>query len=329
MSKMMKAAYFEKTGPAETIKIGELPIPQLGDNQVLVKVKAVTVTHFDTYIRAGKTSGDLHFPYILGSDFCGVVEEVGKNVRNIKKGQRVWGSCRGENGRQGSFAEYVAMDANKLYHLPDNVDDVQAVAALEGGTTACIGLIRTAKLMPDETIFVNGGSGNVGSAVIQLAKERGANIIATAGSDEKLEWCKSLGAKYTINYKKENVEAAIKTAAPKGIDVYWDTTREPNFEAAVPMLAKKGRIILMAGAEAKPTLPAGAFYRKDCSLLGFSVNNATPEELTSAAAMVNLCLQLGKLKTHVAEVMPLADAAKAHKMMETEKDLWGRIVLTM
>lgn len=328
MSKMMKAAYIEKTGPSENIKFGDLPVPQITDNQVLVKVKAVALNHIDTYIRAGQTQQTLTFPYILGHDFCGVVEAVGKNVTQFKPGQRVWSCNMGANGRQGCFSEYVAIDENLLYSLPNNVDDVEAVSALQGGATACIGLIRTGKLMPNETIFINGGAGNIGSAIIQLAKERGANIIATVGSPEKAEWCKKLGANRTINYKTEKVDAALASAAPNGIDIYWDTTREPNLEMAIPLLAKRGRVIMMAGHSAHPTVPVGPLYRKDCSLLGFSIFNASSDDLTSAAAMINLCLQLGKLKTKVAQVMPLSDTAKAHKMLETDKALWGKLVLT-
>lgn len=325
----MKAAYIEKTGPAQKIKLGDLPRPQINDNQVLVKVKTAAVSHIDNYVRAGQMPYGLEFPYILGHDFCGVVESVGKNIKRFKPGQRVWSCSAGRQGRQGSFAEYVVADENTLYLLPENVDDIEAVSVLQAGTTASIGLVRTAKLMPNETIFVNGGSGNIGSSVIQLAKERGANIIATAGSQEKLDWCQKLGATHTINYKTDNIEKSLAAQAPSGVDIYWDTTREPNLELAIPALAKKGRVIIMAGHQAHPTIPIGTLYRKDCSVLGFSILNATPEDLASAAVMVNFCLQLGKLKTRIAQVMPLKDASKALQLLETDKSLWGKVILTV
>lgn len=325
----MKAVYIEKTGPSEEIKFGDLPRPQINENQVLVKVKTAAVNHIDNYVRAGQTAYSLQFPYILGHDFCGIVESAGKNVKQFKPGDRVWSCTMGSNGRQGCFAEYAAVEESLLYHLPEKADETTSASALQSGVTASIGLVRTARLMPNETIFINGGAGNIGSSVIQLARERGATIIATVGNDQKRDWCQQLGAMHTINYKTEDVGKALSRLAPKGIDIYWDTTREPNLELAVPLLAKRGRVILMAGHSARTTLPVGPLYRKDCSILGFSILNATIADLASAATMVNFCLQLDKLKTRIAQVMPLKEAPQALKKLETDTSLWGKIVLTI
>lgn len=324
----MNAAYIEKTGPSEEIKFGQLPVPRINDDQVLVKVKTAAFSHIDNYVKNGQTSYELKFPYILGHDFCGIVDSVGKNVREFKPGQRVWSNTMGIHGRQGSFAQYAAVDEKNLNHLPENTNEVEAVSVLQSGTTACIGLMKIAKLMPNEVIFINGGSGNVGSCVIQLAKERGAKIIATAGDSEKMEWCLTLGANHAVNYKTENLEKSLKSIAPEGINIYWDTTREPNMEVAIPLLAKKGRVIMMAGYNAHPTLPVGQLYRKDCSILGFSINNASPDDLSSAAVMINFCLQQGKLKTRIAHVLPIQDINKAQKLFQSDKPLWGKVVLT-
>ena len=328
MVNTMKAAYIKEVGAPEAIQFGDLPIPTIANNEVLVKVTVVAVDHVDTYIRSGQYPTAASFPLILGSDMCGVVENVGADVTRFKKGDRVWSNNQGMQGRQGTFAQYVSVEEDLLYPLPKKVDDKEAVAVLQSAATACLGLIRLAKLRPNETIFINGGAGSVGSAVIQLARERGATIIATASTPEKLEWCAKIGAKHTINYKIENVEKRVQEIAPHGVDVYWDTSRQPNLEMAVPLLAKNGRIVLMAGPNAHPTLPVGPFYSKDCAIFGFSLLNATPEELQAYSTIIQMCLEQDKLVGKIAQVLPISETARAHHLLETDKDLWGKLVLT-
>ena len=182
--------------------------------------------------------------------------------------------------------------------------------------TAHLGLVRDAKLQSGETLFVNGGTGGVGSMVVQMAKALGARVITTAGSDEKCDLCRKLGADVAINYKTEDVAARIAEAAPNGVNVWWETLREPNFEMAFPLLAPRGRYILMAGRDAKPVFPVGTFYIKGCHLYGFAMFNATTEELRAAADDINRWLASGKLKSRIDRVMPLDEAAAAHRLQE-------------
>ena len=136
----------------------------------------------------------------------------------------------------------------------------------------------TPSCKPGETLFVNGGTGGVGSMVVQMAKAIGARVITTAGSDEKVKPCRELGADVAINYKTEDVPARVKEFAPDGVNVWWETLREPDFDATVPLLAPRGRMILMAGRDARPAFPVGPFYVKGCHLYGFAMFNATPDE---------------------------------------------------
>src|SRR5207249_2273624 len=195
---------------------------------------------------------------------------VGPGVTRFEPGDRVWGSNQGLLGRQGTFAEYCAVDECWLYPTPDGVADEQAAASALVGITAHIGLVRDAKLEKGELIFVNGGSGGVGSTVVQMAKAIGARVITTAGSEEKIALCEQLGADLAINYKSENVDARVKEYAPQGVNVWWETLREPNFDRAVGLLGPRGRMIVMAGREARPQFPVGPFYVKGCSLFGFA-----------------------------------------------------------
>ena len=322
-----KAAFITKTGSPESIQWGEIDLPELKQSDVLVKVKAAAVNPVDTYIRSGKFPMQIPNPYLLGSDFIGEVEKTGAKSR-FKKGQLVWSNSAGKNGRLGCYAEYVVIEEKLLYAAPAKLDPLQVVAVAQSGPTACRGLIQGAQLHANEIIFVNGGGGNVGSSVIQLAVALGARVFASTTGQDKIEWCKSLGAEHVIDYKSDNVEEAIRKKAPQGVQVYWDTSKDPHFDLAVKVLAPHGRLVLMAGAESKPTFPVGAFYRNELSLKGFSLFFATPEELEGYAEIVNRCLTENRLKSKIAKVFPLAEAAKAHQLLEKEKELWGKVILT-
>jgi NADPH:quinone reductase len=328
----MKAAYIEQTGPAENIRYGELPTPTPAASQVLVKVGAVAVNPVDTYIRNGANYWELPLPFIVGCDVAGEVVEVGPQVTRFRVGDRVWGTNQGLLGRQGTFAEYCAVDEHWLYPTPDDISHEVAAAGALVGVTAHLGLFRDARLRKGETLFVHGGSGGVGSMVVQMAKAVGARVITTGGSDEKVKACLELGADAAINYKTQNVAEEVKKAAPEGVQVYWETLREPDFDAIVAMLAERGRIVLMAGREARPEFPVGPFYVKGCSLFGFVMFKATPDELRDCAEDMNRWMAAGQLRAKIGQVMPLSESAQAHRLqeentLEKRGTLAGKIVL--
>jgi NADPH2:quinone reductase len=328
----MKAAYIQQTGSPEVIQYGDLPDPKPKRTECLIKVTAVDLNPIDVYIRNGLVPAKLSFPYILGRDLAGTVLQVGAAVKRFKPGDRVWASNQGTDGRAGTFAELAAVDERWLNTIPQTVSDEQIAALSLVGITAHLGLVRKAKLRGGEVLFVNGGSGGVGSSVVQMAKILGARVLTTAGSDEKVNICRELGADEAINYRTQDVAATIKELAPKGINVWWETLREPNLEQAVPLLALRGRMIVMAGRDARPALPVGPFYVKDCSLHGFAMFNATPSEQRAAAEDINQWLVEGTLKARIDRVLPLAQAAEAHRLQEESTVnktgvLSGKIVL--
>jgi NADPH2:quinone reductase len=158
-------------------------------------------------------------------------------------------------------------------------------------------------------------------------------VITTAGSPEKVTACLELGASRAINYKTEDVDAEIRKAAPDGVNIYWETLREPNLERAVPLLSFRGRMIVMAGREAKPIFPLGSFYTRDCALYGFAMFNSSPDEQRAAALDLNRMMAEGKLRPRIDRVLPLSEAAEAHKLQEDNTlhkagTLSGKIVLT-
>src|SRR5262245_33498641 len=309
----MKAAFLEKTGGPEVIRYGDLPTPPPAEGQVLVRVKAAALNPIDLYIRSGAVKMTLPRPFIPGCDLAGTVEAVGPGVKNYRPGDRVWGSNQGLFGRQGTLAEYVCTGEEWLYPTPDGVSDAEAAAVALTGITAHLGLFRCAHLQAGETLFVNGGTGGVGSMVVQVGKATGARVLTTVGSPEKAELCKRWGAEHVINYKTEDVFAAVQRAVgDRGVNVWYETQREPDFVKTVPLLARRGRMVVIAGRQAQPTFPVGPFYTKDLSLYGFAMFNATPDEQRRCAEDINRLLVEKKLQVPIGRTFPLAEAAAAH-----------------
>jgi len=328
----MKAAYLTRTGPPESILFGDLPTVQPGATECVVKVGAVAVNPIDTYIRSGLVPMPLSFPFVVGCDLAGTVVEAGPQVRRFKPGDRVWGSNQGLLGRRGTFSEFATVDEQWLYPTPANVADEQAAAAALVGITAQLGLVRDGRLQKGETLFVNGGSGGVGSMVVQMAHALGARVITTAGTDAKADLCRMFGADIVINYKTYDVATELKKVVPAGVNLWWETLREPNFELTIGALASRGRMIVMAGRDAKPPFPVGPFYVKGCSLHGFVMFAATPDEQRAAAEEINRWMAAGQLRANVDRVLPLSETAKAHRLQEENTigkagTLSGKIVL--
>lgn len=313
----MKAAFLETTGGPEVIGFGELPAPVPKGNEVLVRVGAVALNPIDLYIRMGMVAMPLPKPFIPGCDLAGTIEAVGPEVKRFKKGDRVWGSNQGLLGRQGTLAELACVQEDWLYPTPPGVADTDAAGAALVGITAHLGLFRCAHLQSGEWVFVNGGTGGVGSMVVQMARAVGAHAITTAGSADKLELCKSLGADQALNYKTDDIAAGIKKATgDQGVNVWYETQREPDFLKTVPLLARRGRMIVMAGRQVQPIFPVGPFYVKDCSLFGFAMFNATPDEQRRCAEDINRWLAEKKLRVLIGKTFPLAEAAAAHRFLE-------------
>ncbi len=331
----MKAAYIETTGAPDVIRYGDLPAPAAKEGEVLVRVKAVAVNPIDTYIRAGIAVMKLPLPFVIGCDLAGVVEAVGPSVSRFAVGDRVWGSNQGLLGRQGTFAELVAVQESWLYPTPPNVSDTTAAAGALVGITAHLGLFRGANLRADEIVFVNGGTGGVGAMVVQMAKAVGARVVTTVGSAEKAEQCRKWGADCVLNYKTDDIAAKVKEfTGSQGVNVWYETQREPNFERTVDLMAPRGRIIIIAGRQAQPVFPVGPFYLKGLTLHGFAMFNATPAEQRRCAEDINRWLADGKLDARIGKVFPLSEAAAAHRFLEENTlhgagTLTGKVVLTV
>lgn len=276
----------------------------------------------------------LPFPFIPGCDVAGQVTAVGSEVQRFRPGDRVWSTNQGLMGRQGTLAEYTAADEKMVFPVPEGVTLRDSAACGLVGATAWLGLVAKGNLAAGETVFVRGGSGGVGSMVIQMAKAQGANVVASAGTPQKVDRCRALGADLAVNYRESGWTDAVKRQIPRGVDLFWDATRQPDFDLAVQLMAENARMILMAGREARPEFPVGPFYVKQLAVYGFVVFKATLDQISSAAESINSGLASGRLKSQIALELPLRDAAEAHRIQEDftvrgQGELQGKIVICM
>ena len=329
----MRAAFFERTGPASVVRVGELPTPEPGAGQVRVRVHAAALNPVDAYLRGGLVAMPTPFPFVTGSDFAGVVDALGAGVTGFKVGDRVWGSNQGLLGRPGTFAEFVCPDEGYCYRLPETVDYETAAACALTGITAHLGLFHRTNLVAGETLFVNGGAGGVGSMVVRMAKLTGAQVICTAGGDESIAVARDLGADEVVNYKTDDVTAAVKSfTGGKGVDVYYETQPPSDMMAIIDRCAFEGRIVVMAGRSATPALPNGPFYVKGLQLIGFAVFNAPVQRQARAAAAIAGWTASGELRPVIGRRFPLTGAAEAHALQDANTlgkagTLRGKVVI--
>lgn len=321
----MLAAIIEKTGGPDVITVGECPMPSPGPRDLLVRVEAAALDHVDLLVRAGRFDPGLTFPYVLGRDAVGVVEALGPEVRRFKRGDRVWSNILGLHGRRGAFAQFTAASEDSFWPLPDSVEPVRAVASLHSALTAVVGLEKL-QVKSGESMFVGGGASNVGQAVIALAVSRGARVIAAAGSDEGTAVCRSAGAQATANYRTADVSSAIETFSPKGIDLWWEGSREPDLGRAFDRMAPGGRIVIITGFNLSANFEIRRFYLKNLTLAGFAVSTL-PEALVRAAnGQINDAFETEVLPAPHVERLPLAAARQAQVLLEAGR-VRGKIVL--
>lgn len=319
------AAYITELGPPDRIEVGELPVPALGPTDVLVQTEALAVDNVDTLIRSGAYRTPIQFPFVIGRDMVGMVAQASPGAAAFADGDRVWCNSMGQAGRQGSFAQHVVVDAERLYQLQAGVDPLQAVAVLHTAGTAWLGLFREARVRQGETVIIGGAAGGVGSAAVQLAAASGAHVIATA-AEADAGWCRESGAREVFDYRDSDLLTKLADAVPTGADVYWDTSGHQDLAAIFPLLAVGARVIVTAAHDAGSVFPARDYYRRDISLHGFSITNASVSDLAAAARTINSALAERTLRPRIGARLPLTAAADAHRMTETGQTA-GRIVV--
>ncbi len=322
----MRAAFIDRLGGPEEIRYGELDDPVPGPTDVLVEVAGAAVNPVDTFVRSGRFRTAVSFPLVIGRDLVGTVSSAGPGAPGFAPGDTVWTGSLGHGGRQGAAAERAVVPAERLYHLPSGVDPFDAVATAHPAGTAYLALFRHGRLAAGETVLVAGAAGNVGAALVVLAADAGARVVATASANDA-EYCRSLGAAAVLDYRDPDLAARLRAACPDGVDLYLDTAGVNDLTTAVDLLAFRGRIVLLAGATTRPELPVGPLYMKDGAVAGFVISRATPDELAAAARATNRLLAAGLLRPRVVETAPLSAAAAAHRRIEAGELRGRRLVL--
>lgn len=322
----MQAAYLEQTGGPERIEVGRLPVPEPGPTDVLVRVAAAAVNPVDGLVRSGAYRTPITYPFVIGRDLVGTVARA-TPATGFAPDQPVWCASLGHGGRQGSAAEYAVVAADRLYRLPPGVTDLHtAVATLHPAMTAWLALHRRGRLTAGETVYVGGGAGSVGSALVWFAARAGARVIASA-RDSDAAWCTERGAEAVLDYRDPARYDALRELVPDGVDVWIETSGHHDLPATVPLLAQGGRIVLLSGLTthaADAELPVGALYVRDASVVGFAISNASVADLAAAAPAVNHLLAAGPPVVRIGTVLPLSAATRAHRILEGAEPAPGR-----
>ncbi len=329
----MKAIRYHEFGEVDVLKYEDVPEPELGDDEVLVRVKAASLNHLDLRLRSGKSPRPVDLPHIGGVDIAGDVERTGKNVKDLAPGTRVVidPTVKTPKGPMvigvnfyGGFAEYVKVPAPNAVPIPDEVSYDDASALPICYVTAWYGLFDRGGMQQGETVLVHAAGSGTGSAAVQIAKEGGAFVIATAGSDEKLEKVRKLGADATINYNTTDFSEEVKKITDnKGVDLIFDQIGASVWENNLKSLKMKGRLLLIGVVGGgQTTFNFGPVIVKDLSVLGVTVFNAPRGNLINVINLVSL----GRLSPVIDKRFPLSEAAQAQKMLE-DRSQFGKVIL--
>ncbi len=340
----MKAVIFSQHGGPEVLKYTEGPDPQIKANEVLVEVRACALNHLDVWVRAGLPGIKIPLPHILGDDVAGVVREAGELVTWTKPGDEVMvqpgvscGHCveclAGRDNmcdeydmigyrRDGGYAELLSVPGVNVIPKPRNLSWPEAAALPLVTLTAWHMLVTQARVQPGEDVLVHAAGSGVGSLGIQIAKLRGARVIATASSDEKLTKARELGADETVNYTRDDWPKEVKKLTNgRGVDVVFEHTGAATWPGSIVSLKKGGRLVTCgatSGYDARTDLRQ-VFYRH-LTILGSMMGSKA--ELLSAMNFIGT----GQIRAVVDRTLPLAEARKAHELME-DRAQFGKLVL--
>lgn len=328
----MKAILMTQTGSADLLEMADIPEPVITHpNQIKVQLKSAGVNPIDTKLRKRGVFYENALPAVLGCDGTGVVVELGSAVTKFKVGDRVWYCHGGLGGHQGNYAEYNVLDERWVAPIPNALNFEQAAAGPLVLITAWGALYDRARLQQSNTVLIHAGAGGVGHVAIQLARLHGAKVITTVGTDHKAALARSWGADCVINYNTHDfVDSVNEFTDGNGAEVVLESIGQHIFERSIYCTAHFGTIVTL--------LEIGNADLKEARMrnlrIGFELM-LTPQLRNLAGSldlqvdMLNQCgrwLDQGKLTIHVDKVLPLEDAANAHRLIE-EGHITGKVVL--
>lgn len=324
----MKAILLKDFGDADQLYPGECPAPQPGEDELLVRVRATALNRADVLQRKGQYPPPPGASEILGLECAGEVETTGAAVQRWRPGDRVCALLPG-----GGYAEFAVVPERMAMPIPEGFTFEQAAAIPEAFLTAYQALHWLGKVRANECVLIHAGASGVGTAAIQLAHHAGAIVAVTAGSKEKLQACRDLGAEYTINYKEEDFAPEIhEMTGGKGVDLIIDFIGAAYFQKNLSALATDGRLVNLAmmGGRMVKNADISPILRKRLTVTGSTLRNrslAYKIELTEAfAAHAMPLFEQKKLAPIIARVFPWMAVAEAHRYMEANLNI-GKIVL--
>jgi NADPH2:quinone reductase len=307
------------------LRYEDVEIPRPGPGDVLVKIEMSGVNFIDVQYRAGKYKPP-QLPFVDGMEAAGTVAEVGEGVTSVKAGDRVAYTMI-----LGTYAEYQAVSAARVVTLPEHVDFRSGAAVMLQGTTAHYLTHSTYPLNPGDTALVHAGAGGVGQLIIQVARKRGARVLATAGTEAKAELAREAGAEHVIIYTRQDFEAEVRRlTGGRGVDVVYDSVGKDTFDRSLNCLRPRG-VLALFGFSSGPVAPfdpavLGAKGSLFLTRPGLNQYIATREELVARTTDLFAWLQSGELRLRVDTVFPLADAATAHTELEARRTS-GKLLL--
>jgi NADPH2:quinone reductase len=320
----MKAIRVHQCGGPEVLKYEEVPLPEPGAGEARVKLEAIGLNFIDTYQRSGIYP--LQVPFSPGMEGAGVVDAIGENVTEFKKGARVVYAMV-----PGSYADYVVVPSSRLVQLPQNLDTRSAAAVMLQGMTAHFLTQTTFPLKKGVTALVHAAAGGVGQLLIQIAKRSGATVFGTVSTDEKARLAKDAGADEVIFYTKADFLAEVKRLTDgKGVDVVYDSVGQSTFDKSLDCLRPRGYLVLF-GQSSGPVPPfniatlgaKGSLFVTRPSLAHHGVQR---EELLQRSGDLFKWLAAGELKLRIDKTFPLSEAAEAHRQLEGRKTS-GKVLL--
>jgi NADPH2:quinone reductase len=340
----MKAVQFTEHGGTDVIEYGDHPDPEVGRDEVLVDVRAGALNHLDLWTRRGLPGIDLELPHVPGSDGAGVVREVGPDVTRFEPGDRVallsgvhCGDCEfcrhGEESMcvdfhiigehvPGVHAERAAVPEDNLVHVPEGVDWETAAASPLVFQTAWRMLRDRGDLKAGESVLVLGASGGVGHAAVQIADHAGAEVFATASSQEKLEYAEELGADHTINYEETDFAGEIRDLTDgRGVDMVVDHIGAQTWQDSLKSLVKGGRVVTCgATTGGNPETDINRIFWNQLKVIGSTM--ATPGQADEVLDLV----WKGEMEPRVRETLPMSEIARAHEIIE-DREGFGKVVV--
>ena len=320
----MKAVRVHKYGGPDVLTLEEIPVPELKAGEARVKIEAIGVNYIDIYQRTGLYP--LQTPFTLGTEGAGIVDAVGPNVTEVKKGERV-----GYASIPGSYAEYAIVPAARLVPIPTNIDARTAAALMLQGMTAHYLTHSTYPLKKGDTALLHAAAGGVGLLLIQIAKQLGATVIGTVSTEAKAKLAKEMGADYLILYTQTDFLAEVKKLTDgRGVNVVYDSVGQTTFDKSLDCLQPRGYLVLF-GQSSGPVPPfdpgklaaKGSLFLTRPSLPHYTLERS---ELLQRANDVFNWTATGKLKVRIDKTFPLAEVAEAHRQLEGRKTT-GKLIL--